>query len=713
MGRKGVNGAWTARFAGRAPCRAPAACRNTAAMRFRMHTDMQPAGDQPGAIAQLSTWIAGGAKASTLLGVTGSGKTFTVAKVVEQVQRPTLVLAPNKTLAAQLYAEFKAFFPQNAIEYFVSYYDYFQPEAYVPTTDTYIEKDALVNEAIERMRNSATRSLMDRRDVLIVASISCIYGLGSPETYRELSVSLQRGQRIDRDVLLRNLTAIQFVRDNYDFQPGRFRVRGDVVEVYPSYEDARAIRVEMWGEEIEALVAIDPLRGEVLETLEQVTIYPTTQYVATGDQLKRACASIEQELEARLAELEGKRKLLEAQRLGQRCRHDLEMLRATGICQGIENYSRHLDGRTPGQPPATLLHYFPDDWLLVVDESHVAMPQAGGMYRGDRARKQTLVDFGFRLPSALDNRPLKFDEFEALQRQVLYVSATPAAYELQRSEDRIVELVVRPTGLVDPPVEVRPAKGQVDDVVGEARKHIARKERVLITTLTKRSAEELTDYLRDLGIKVRYLHSDIDSLERTALIRDLRLGVFDVLVGINLLREGLDIPEVALVAVLDADKEGYLRSKTSLIQTCGRAARNAEGRVVLYADKRTDSIQGAMAEMDRRRVRQQAHNAEHGITPRTIVKPVRELLEATGEDGDPAPGKGKKGKGRGRGKAAGGEAPAEVPARPRFGDHKELLAHTKRLREEMVAAAKNLDFELAARIRDEVYRLEQFDMELL
>ena len=683
-------------------------------MRFRMHTDLRPAGDQPAAIAQLSEWIAGGAKASTLLGVTGSGKTFTVAKLVEQVQRPTLVLAPNKTLAAQLYAEFKAFFPQNAIEYFVSYYDYFQPEAYVPTTDTYIEKDALVNEAIERMRNSATRSLMDRRDVLIVASISCIYGLGSPETYRELSVPLERGQRIERDVLLRNLTSIQFVRDNFDFQPGRFRVRGDVVEVYPSYEDARAIRVEMWGDEIEALVAVDPLRGEVLETLERVTIYPTTQYVATGDQLKRACASIEQELEARLAELEGKRKLLEAQRLGQRCRHDLEMLRATGICQGIENYSRHLDGRTPGQPPATLLHYFPEDWLLVVDESHVAMPQAGGMYRGDRARKQTLVDFGFRLPSALDNRPLKFDEFEALQRQVLYVSATPAAYELQRSEDRVVELVVRPTGLVDPPVEVRPAKGQVDDVVGEARKHIARKERVLITTLTKRSAEELTDYLRDLGIKVRYLHSDVDSLERTALIRDLRLGVFDVLVGINLLREGLDIPEVALVAVLDADKEGYLRSKTSLIQTCGRAARNAEGRVVLYADKRTDSIEGAMAEMDRRRLRQRAHNEAHGITPRTIVKPVRELLEpvAEGDDGGGG-GKGKKGKGRGRGKAAAGAAPAEVPARPRFADHKELLAHTKRLREEMMAAAKNLDFELAARIRDEVYRLEQFDMELL
>ena len=686
-------------------------------MRFRMHSDMQPAGDQPQAIERLATWIEGGARASTLLGVTGSGKTFTVARLVERLQRPTLVLAPNKTLAAQLYAEFQSFFPDNAVEYFVSYYDYFQPEAYVPTTDTYIEKDALINEAIERMRNSATRSLMDRRDVLIVASISCIYGLGSPETYRELSVAVHKGQRLDRDVLLRQLVAIQFVRDNYDFQAGRFRVRGDVVEIYPSYEDARAIRIELGGDEIESITAIDALRGEVLEQLEQVTIYPTTQYVASQEQLLRACTSIEQELEERLTELEGKKKLLEAQRLGQRTRHDLEMLRATGMCQGIENYSRHLDGRAAGQPPATLLHYFPDDFLLVVDESHVAIPQAGGMYRGDRARKTTLVDFGFRLPSALDNRPLKFDEFESLLRQSLYVSATPGDYELQRSGDCVTELVVRPTGLVDPPVDVRPAKGQVDDVVGEVRLRVQKHERVLITTLTKRSAEELTDYLRDLGIKVRYLHSDIDSLERTALIRDLRLGVFDVLVGINLLREGLDLPEVTLVAVLDADKEGYLRSKTSLIQTCGRAARNAEGRVILYADRRTDSIEGALGEMERRRVKQRAHNEQHGIVPTTIVKPVRDLLQAPpDEDGtpfDPSRGKGKKGKGRG--KSQPGE-PAATPApvgKRQFADHKELLVHTKRLREEMMAAAKNLDFELAARIRDEVYRLEKLDMELL
>ena len=692
-------------------------------MQFRMASPMQPAGDQPMAIEQLQGWLQGGAKAATLLGVTGSGKTFTVAKLVERLQRPTLVLAPNKTLAAQLFAEFQSFFPDNAVEYFVSYYDYFQPEAYVPTTDTYIEKDALINEAIERMRNSATRSLMERRDVLIVASISCIYGLGSPENYRELSVALHQGQRLDRDVLLRQLTAIQFVRDNYQFQPGRFRVRGDVVEIYPSYEDQRALRVELWGDEIEAIAAIDPLRGEVLERLDQVTIYPTTHYVATGDQLVRACSSIEQELEARLAELEGKRKLLEAQRLGQRTRHDLEMLRATGICQGIENYSRHLDGRAPGQPPATLLHYFPDDFLLVVDESHVAIPQAGGMYRGDRARKQNLVDFGFRLPSALDNRPLQFEEFEGLIQQALYVSATPSSYELQRSGERVTELVVRPTGLVDPPVEVRKAEGQVDDVLGEVRATTARGERVLITTLTKRSAEELTDYLRDLGVKVRYLHSDIDSLERTALIRDLRLGVFDVLVGINLLREGLDIPEVTLVAVLDADKEGYLRSKTSLIQTCGRAARNAKGRVLLYADRRTESIAGALGEMDRRRQKQLAHNQAHGIVPQTIVKPVRDLLEAAyrsaGEDDDPGARPGKSGRGKGRGKsdqpgarASAAGAPT-APARQRFADHKELLQHVKQLRTEMLAAAQNLDFELAARIRDEVYRLERLDLELL
>ncbi|MFN3241003.1 MAG: excinuclease ABC subunit UvrB [Planctomycetota bacterium] len=686
-------------------------------MRFRLDSDMQPAGDQPHAIETLAQWISGGAKASTLLGVTGSGKTFTTAKLVEKLQRPTLVLAPNKTLAAQLYAEFKSFFPDNAVEYFVSYYDYYQPEAYVPTTDTFIEKDALINEAIERMRNSATRSLMERRDVLIVASISCIYGLGSPENYRELSVQVQKGMSIDRDVLLRQLTSIQFVRDNYDFQAGRFRVRGDVVEVYPSYEEARAIRIEMWGDEVEGLFAIDPLRGEVLQELDEVTIYPTTHYIATGDQTTRACALIEAELDERISELEGRKKLLEAQRLGQRTRHDLEMLRATGMCNGIENYSRHFDGRVEGQPPATLLHYFPDDFLMVVDESHVAMPQAGGMFRGDRARKTTLVEHGFRLPSAIDNRPLKFEEFENLLQQVLFVSATPGNYELEHSDGRIVELVVRPTGLVDPPVDVRPARGQVDDVVGEVRQRVEKRERVLITTLTKRSAEELTDYLRDLGIKVRYLHSDIDSIERTALIRDLRLGVFDVLVGINLLREGLDIPEVTLVAVLDADKEGYLRSKTSLIQTCGRAARNADGRVILYADKRTDSIEGALAEMERRRVKQIAHNEEHGVVPKTIVKPVRELLEVVPED-DQGGGPGQRGKGKGKGKQGrtrgrGAEHAEPVEQKREFQSHQDLLRHVKQLRQEMIAAAKNLDFELAAQIRDEVYRLEQADMELL
>lgn len=684
-------------------------------MRFRLNSDMSPAGDQPHAIETISGWIENGCKASTLLGVTGSGKTFTVAKLVEKLQRPTLVLAPNKTLAAQLYGEFKSFFPDNAVEYFVSYYDYYQPEAYVPTTDTFIEKDAMINDAIERMRNSATRSLMERRDVLIVASISCIYGLGSPENYRELSVKVHKGQQIDRDVLLRQLTAIQFVRDNYDFQAGRFRVRGDVVEVYPSYEEARALRIEMFGDEIESIFAIDPLRGEVLEQLDEITIYPTTHYIATSGQTVDACAAIEQELEERIQELEGRKKLLEAQRLEQRTRHDLEMMRATGMCQGIENYSRHFDGRTVGQPAATLLHYFPDDFLMVVDESHVAMPQAGGMYRGDRARKTTLVEHGFRLPSALDNRPLMFDEFESLLQQVLYVSATPQDYELNKSEDRIVELIVRPTGLVDPPVDVRPARGQVDDVVGEVRKRIEKRERTLITTLTKRSAEELTDYLRDLGVKVRYLHSDIDSLERTELIRDLRLGVFDVLVGINLLREGLDLPEVTLVAVLDADKEGFLRSKTSLVQTCGRAARNADGRVILYADKETDSIKGAMAEMERRRVKQRAHNEEHGIVPTTIIKPVRDLLEARDEDEqDAGKGRGKKGKGkgRGRGKSQPGEPEKAEPKR-QFESHQDLLRHVKQLRSEMMAAAKNLDFELAAQIRDEVYRLEQAEMKLL
>ncbi len=681
---------------------------------FQLVTDFAPAGDQPRAIEQLSGWIRGGAPACTLLGVTGSGKTFTMAKVVEELQRPTLVLAPNKTLAAQLYAEFKSFFPHNAVEYFVSYYDYYQPEAYVPTTDTYIEKDAMINEAIERMRNSATRSLMERRDVLIVASISCIYGLGSPENYRELSVVVKKGSSLKRDVLLRQLTSIQFVRDNFEFQPGRFRVRGDVVEIYPSYEDKRAIRVEFFGDEVDDLVMVDPLRGEVLEQLDEARIFPTTHYITTQEGLEAACVTIEAELEERLQQLEKRGKGLEAQRLSQRTKHDLEMMRATGLCQGIENYSRHLDGRSAGQPPATLIHYFDDDFMLLVDESHVAIPQAGGMYRGDQARKGTLVEHGFRLPSALDNRPLKFEEFEALQMQCVYVSATPAKYEIDRSEGRVTELVVRPTGLVDPPVEVRPARGQVDDVVGEARRCAAAGHRTLITTLTKRSAEELTDYMRDLGFKVRYMHSDIDSIERTALIRDLRLGVYDVLVGINLLREGLDIPEVTLVAVLDADKEGYLRSKTSLIQTCGRAARNVEGRVILYADKRTDSMEGAIAEMERRRVKQRAHNEEHGIVPKTIVKAVRELLDIPQED-DTQGKVGRKGRkgADSRNKKQAGDAAAAPSPRRQFASKLELGQHLKGLRTEMLAAAKNLDFELAAQIRDEVFRLEKLEMELL
>ena len=667
--------------------------------RFQLVTDFELRGDQERACRELVEGLERGDRHQVLLGVTGSGKTFTMAQVIARVNRPTLVMAHNKTLAAQLYQEFRRFFPHNAVEYFVSYYDYYQPEAYVPTTDTYIEKEATINEAIERMRNSATRSLMERRDVLIVASISCIYGLGSPEYYRELSVRIVKGQEYERDALLRALATIQYHRDNIDFAPGRFRVRGDVIEIFPAYEEQRAIRIELFGDEVEAILDIDPLRGEILRERDEVTVYPTSHYVTPQNRLLAACESIEQELEEQLQLLRSAGKLLEAQRLEQRTRHDLEMLRATGSCNGIENYSRHLDGRAKGQPPATLLNYFPDDFLLFIDESHVAVPQAGGMFRGDRSRKEMLVKHGFRLPSAMDNRPLMFEEFVALQNQVVYVSATPGDYELEQSAGNVVELVVRPTGLVDPPVEIRPARGQVDDVVAETRARVARQERVLITTLTKRSAEELTDYLRDLGFKVRYMHSDIDSIERAALIRDLRLGVFDVLVGINLLREGLDIPEVTLVAVLDADREGYLRSKTSLIQTCGRAARNVDGRVILYADKRTESIDGALAEMTRRRERQEAYNREHGITPKTIRKAVRELLEFE--------------------EAAAGTDEADKPARRRrgaaevdFQDRRALAAHITKLRGEMLAAARNLDFELAAQIRDEVFRLERLELRL-
>ncbi|MEE2885882.1 MAG: excinuclease ABC subunit UvrB [Planctomycetota bacterium] len=669
---------------------------------FRMVTEMHPAGDQPQTIEALCEALRGGVRHSTILGVTGSGKTFTMAKVVEELQRPTLVLAPNKTLAAQLYSEFKAFFPDNAVEYFVSYYDYFQPEAYVPTTDTYIEKEATINEAIDRMRNSGTRSLMERRDVLIVASISCIYGLGSPEHYRELSVSLRRGEEWDRDALLRALASIQYRRNNFEFTPGTFRVRGDVIEIFPVYEEERAIRIEMFGDELEKILAVDPLRGEVLAELDEVSVFPTSHYVTPQDRLMTACDSIEVELDEHLDVLKKRGKVLESQRLEQRTRHDLEMLRATGICNGIENYSRHLDGRQAGQPPATLIHYFPEDYLLFIDESHVAVPQAGGMFRGDRARKETLIDYGFRLPSAIDNRPLQFEEFVSLQNQVIYVSATPNDYEVESSQDHVFELVVRPTGLLDPPVEIRSASSQVDDLVGQVREVAAGGARVLVTTLTKRSAEELTDYFLDLGIKVRYLHSDIDSLERAALIRDLRLGVFDCLVGINLLREGLDLPEVALVAILDADQEGFLRSRRSLIQTAGRAARNIEGRVIFYADKQTDSIRAAIAEMDRRRVRQLVHNEEQGIVPRTVVRAVREPLEAELGKNQAADRRTR----RGRGQSRTSRSQAEE-----FGGRREVLAHIQKLRQEMQDAAKNLDFEVAAQIRDEVFRLEKMDLE--
>ncbi len=659
---------------------------------FRLQTDFVPRGDQPRAIADLVAGFRGGQRRQVLKGVTGSGKTFTMAHVVEQLQRPTLVLAHNKTLAAQLHDEFRNLFPANAVEYFVSYYDYYQPEAYVPRTDTYIEKEAFINQHIERMRNSATRSLLERRDVLIVASVSCIYGLGSPEHYEGLRVALRRGQRIERDDMLRALAGIQYQRAGLDFRNGSFRVRGDVVEIFPVYEESRVVRVEFLDDEIEALALVDPLRGEILEELSQVAIWPASHYITPRDRLEQAIVGIRGELEERLAQLRGQARLLEAQRLEQRTRYDLELLEESGFCSGIENYSRHLDGRRPGEAPATLLAYFPDDFLIIVDESHQSLPQVGAMRRGDTARKSTLVEHGFRLPSAIDNRPLEYGEFDVLLDKVLYVSATPAALEIGRAGGRVSEQVIRPTGLLDPPVEVRPARGQVDDLLSEIHAVSARGERVLVTTLTKRMAEELSDHYASLGVKVKYMHSDIDSIERVEIIRGLRLGDWDVLVGINLLREGLDLPEVALVAVLDADKEGFLRSATALIQTMGRAARNVHGRVLLYAEHVTAAMRAALDESARRRALQEAHNREHGIVPTSTTRAVDRSLAPVEAD-EAAP------------RVDAREPPPVAPA--------DLRRTIEALRRRMLEASERLEFEQAARLRDELRGLEQAELRYL
>jgi excinuclease ABC subunit B len=671
--------------------------------RFELVCPYQPTGDQPAAIETLARGLAAGKPHQTLLGITGSGKTFTMAAVIAEQNRPTLVLSPNKTLAAQLYSEFKELFPKNAVEYFVSYYDYYQPEAYVPSSDTYIEKDANRNENLERLRNSATRSLLERRDVLIVASVSCIYGLGSPDNYAGMALPLRKGQTIERDELLRALTRMQYARNNTDFRRGTFRARGDVVEVFPAYEEERVIRVELFGEVIEALTIVNPLLGEVLEEKDELVLYPANHYVAPAERLIKAVAAIELELAECLPALKARGKLLEAQRLEQRTRHDLEMLKATGVCNGIENYSRFLDGRARGEPPFTLLNYFPDDWLVFLDESHVSLPQLAGMYKGDRSRKETLVEYGFRLPSALDNRPLRHEEWSQLVKQAVYVSATPAAQELALSNGAIAEQIVRPTGLLDPAIEVRPARTQVDDLLHEIRRTVKAGWRVLVTTLTKRSAEELTNYYLELGVKVRWLHSEIDALERTAILRDLRLGAFDVLVGINLLREGLDLPEVALVAILDADKEGFLRSSTSLVQTCGRAARNVEGRVIMYADTRTASMERAIGEMQRRRGAQETYNAQHGIVPQTIIKPVRDSLEALYEmdyvevADFPEPGR------KGKGARAAADPARDWPI-------ERLRGEIARVREDMLHAATQLRFEDAGKQRDRLKQLEALEL---
>ncbi|MDD9943707.1 MAG: excinuclease ABC subunit UvrB [Myxococcales bacterium] len=652
---------------------------------FQLTSPFVPSGDQPTAIEALLQGLARNERHQTLLGITGSGKTFTIANVIARSGRPALIMAPNKTLAAQLYAEMSELFPHNAVEYFVSYYDYYQPEAYIPSSDTYIEKDSIMNEQIDRMRHSATRSLLSRNDVIIVASVSCIYGIGSAEWYQEMIVQLVRGHELRRDQLLRQLVDIQYERNDVDFHRGTFRVRGDVVEVFPTYEEHRAVRIEYFGDEIDRICEIDPMRGKVLHELDRYGIYPGSHYVTPDDQRRLAIDSIRSELAHRLAELEGKNLLLERQRLEQRTMYDLEMLEQMGFCHGIENYSRHLSGRAPGEPPPCLIDYLPDDFILIMDESHQSVPQVAAMYRGDRARKETLVEHGFRLPSALDNRPLKFEEFEPKIRNAIYVSATPADYELEKCQGEIIEQVVRPTGLMDPEIEVRPVAGQVDDLLTEIRKRVRADQRVLVTTLTKRMAEDLSEYYRELDVRCRYLHSDVDTLERVELLRDLRMGEFDVLIGINLLREGLDIPEVSLVAILDADKEGFLRSPRSLIQTSGRAARNAEGRVIMYADRTTAAMHQCIEETQRRRELQRQYNQEHGITPETVKSRIKDVVaDASDSDYVAIPG----------------------PKAPKDGSAAAGRKHLEELRGEMLLAAEKLDFERAAALRDELIELE-------
>ena len=652
---------------------------------FKLKAPYKPTGDQPQAIAELVKGFKEGNQCQTLLGVTGSGKTFTMANVIQQLQKPTLVIAHNKTLAAQLYGEFKEMFPDNAVEYFVSYYDYYQPEAYVPSSDTYIAKDSSVNEEIDKLRLSATAALIERRDVIVIASVSCIYGLGEPENFEQMMVSLRPGMEKDRDEVLRQLIDIQYDRNDMDFKRGTFRVRGDTVEIVPADRGDTAIRVEFFGDEIDRISEIDMLTGEVKNTLNHIAIFPASHYVVPKERMEKAIRNIEIELEEQVKYFKSEGKLLEAQRIAERTNFDIEMMRETGFCSGIENYSRHLAGLAPGQPPNTLMDYFPDDFIIMIDESHKTVPQIGGMYHGDQSRKRTLVEYGFRLPSALDNRPLSFDEFESKIDQVMFVSATPGKYEEEHELLR-AEQVIRPTGLLDPEVEVRPVEGQIDDLIGEVNKEIANKHKILITTLTKRMAEDLTDYMRELGIRVRYLHSDIDTLERTEIVRDMRLDVFDVLVGINLLREGLDIPEITLVAILDADKEGFLRSETSLIQTIGRAARNAEGHVIMYADTITDSMRAALDETQRRREVQMAYNEEHGITPKTIQKAVRDLIAVSK-------------------KVAASEVQMEKD--PESMSEKELEKLIKELEKQMKKAAADLNFEAAAELRDKLIELKK------